>query len=173
MYLLKIRMRGRDVNADRNCEERAKSKPGQVMNRDTRLSDVLHVLLHMDRVDEPLTSDVLARSMGTNPAVFRRTMAGLRRAGLVSSDKGHGGGWKLARPLHQITLLGVYEALGRPTLFAIGNRSEHTDCLVEKNVNSIMAGTMAEAEALFAKRFGEITLDQIAPRVPVSLAVHA
>lgn len=143
------------------------------MNRDTRLSDVLHVLLHMDHVNEPLTSEVLARSMGTNPAVFRRTMAGLREEGFVRSDKGHGGGWQLARPLRQITLLAVYAALGRPNLFAIGNRSDHPGCLVEKNVNAVMAGTMAEAEALFEKRFGEITLDKIAPRKPVSALVHA
>ena len=84
------------------------------MNRDTRLSDVLHVLLHLGQVEEPVTSEVLARSMGTNPAVFRRTMAGLRKAGHVQSDKGHGGGWQLARPLRQISLLAVYEALGRP-----------------------------------------------------------
>ncbi len=142
------------------------------MNRDTRLSDVLHVLLHMDRVREPLTSDVLARSMGTNPAVFRRTMAGLRKAGIVSSDKGHGGGWKLTRPLSQITLLSVYEALGRPNLFAIGNRSRHPDCLVERNVNSVLSDTMAEAAALFHDRFGEITLEQIAPDHPVSALVH-
>jgi len=142
------------------------------MNRDTRLSDVLHVLLHMDQAEKPLTSEVLARSMGTNPAVFRRTMAGLREAGFVRSEKGHGGGWTLARPLGEITLLAVYQALGCPNLFSIGNRSQHTDCLVEKNVNSVVADTMAEATALFAKRFGEITLDQIAPDIGMSSQVH-
>lgn len=143
------------------------------MNRDTRLSDVLHVLVHMDQAKERVTSDVLARSMGTNPAVFRRTMAGLREAGLVRSEKGHGGGWQLARPLREISLLDVYEALGRPNLFAIGNRSEQAECLVEKNVNAAMMDTLAAAADMFATRFGEITLDQIAPRHPVSASVHA
>ena len=142
------------------------------MNRDTRLSDVLHVLLHMAQADEPLTSEVLARGMGTNPAVFRRTMAGLREAGFVVSERGHGGGWKLARPLRQITLLAVYDALGRPNLFSIGNRSRNPDCLVEQNVNAVVADTMAEATALFARRFGEITLDQIAPDIPIPIGVH-
>jgi DNA-binding IscR family transcriptional regulator len=133
------------------------------MNRDTRLSDVLHVLLHMGQVDEPLTSEVLAKSMGTNPAVFRRTMAGLREAGHVTSGKGHGGGWQLARRLDQITLLAVYEALGRPTLFAIGNRQQHPDCQVQQSVNTALLGTMADAEKLFIERFKEITLDQLVP----------
>lgn len=143
------------------------------MNRDTRLSDVLHVLLHMGQAKGLLTSDVLARSMGTNPAVFRRTMAGLREAGLVRSERGHGGGWQLARHLSEITLLDVYEALGRPNLFAIGNRSAHAKCLVEKNVNAVMVDTMAEAATFFATRFREITLDQIAPRDPAFASVHA
>ena len=142
------------------------------MNRDTRLSDVLHVLLHSGQVEQPVTSEVLARSMGTNPAVFRRTMAGLREAGFVKSEKGHGGGWRLARPLREITLLAVYEALSRPNLFAIGNRSRHPNCLIEKSVNAILVDTMAAAEALFATRFGEITLDQLVPRDAVSALVH-
>lgn len=133
------------------------------MNKDTRLSDVLHVLLHMAQVDEPLTSQVLSRSMRTNPAVFRRTMAGLRRAGYVKSGKGHGGGWQLARPLQQITLLAVYEALDRPTLFAIGSRSGHPDCMIEKNVNTALSDTMFRAESLLLERFEQITLDQLMP----------
>jgi len=133
------------------------------MNKDTRLSDVLHVLLHMAQVDQPLTSEVLAKSMGTNPAVFRRTMAGLREAGHVRSDKGHGGGWRLGRPLDQITLLAIYEALNRPRLFAIGYRSDQPDCLIEKNVNAALSETMAQAEALFIDRFGQVTLDQLSP----------
>ncbi|WMJ68918.1 Rrf2 family transcriptional regulator [Stenotrophomonas sp. 24(2023)] len=133
------------------------------MNKDTRLSDVLHVLLHLGHAREPITSEVLARSMGTNPAVFRRTMAGLREAGHVSSGKGHGGGWMLARPLSAITLLDVYTALGRPTLFAIGSRPAQPDCKVHKSVNAALAGTLAQAEALFVQRFGEVTLDSLMP----------
>src|SRR5690606_24674796 len=145
---------------------------GRKMNKDTRLSDVLHVLLHMGQFDEPLTSEVLARSMGTNPAVFRRTMAGMREAGYVKSGKGHGGGWPLARPLGKITLLAVYEALERPTLFAIGNRNEHPDCRVQNAVNAALSDTMAQAEALFMERFGQVTLDQLVPEQMASYSAR-
>ena len=133
------------------------------MNKDTRLSDVLHVLLHMGQVDRPLTSEVLAKSMGTNPAVFRRTMAGLRKAGHVTSGKGHGGGWQLARSLDQITMLAVYDALDRPTLFAMGNRNPSLGCKIQANVNALLSDTMAQAKALFLERFGQVTLDQLVP----------
>lgn len=133
------------------------------MNRDTRLSGVLHVLIHLGRVEKPLTSEMLAKTMGTNPAVFRRTMAGIRNAGIVHSEKGHGGGWTLIRPLADLTLLEVYTALGETTLFAIGNRNERPNCKIESAVNVALAETMVEAQTLLTKRFGQITLDQIAP----------
>ena len=47
------------------------------MIHDTRLSGVLHVLLHMAEHDGPVTSETLARAMSTNPVVIRRIMAGL------------------------------------------------------------------------------------------------
>jgi Rrf2 family protein len=134
------------------------------MNKDTRLSDVLHVLLHLGQVKEPMTSEVLAKSMGTNPAVFRRTMAGLREAGYVSAEKGHGGGWLLARPLDKISLLDVYVALGRPSLFAFGNRDGNPDCQVQERVNTVLIDTMAQAEALFIQRFSDVSLAELAPK---------
>ncbi|MEW6255078.1 MAG: Rrf2 family transcriptional regulator [Pseudomonadota bacterium] len=140
------------------------------MNKDTRISDVVHVLLHMAQKDGPVTSEILARSMGTHPAVFRRTMAGLRRAGYVQSGKGHGGGWTLAIPLQQITLLNVYDALDRPTLFAIGSRSDHPECRIEMQVGLALSGTLRRAEELLLERFGQVTLDQLLPPRPDPLA---
>ena len=66
------------------------------MRCDCRLSGVLHVLLHMAEQQGPVTSEVLAKAMDTNPVVIRRIMAGLRDRGYVRSEKGHGGGWTLA-----------------------------------------------------------------------------
>jgi Rrf2 family protein len=133
------------------------------MNKDQRLSDVLHVLLHLGQAEGPITSDILAKALGTNPAVFRRTMARLRKAGYVRSSKGHGGGWTIACPLSEITFMDVYEALGRPGLFAIGSRTDQPNCLVERNVNAALAETMTQAEKLLTGRFSQITLDQLLP----------
>ena len=118
------------------------------MRRDSRLSGVLHVLLHMAEHPGPMTSKMLARAMGTNPVVIRRLMAGLRERGFVQSEKGHGGGWTIACDLATVTLLDVYEALGRPELLAIGNRTEAPGCLVEQAVNAALGDAFDEAEAL-------------------------
>lgn len=122
------------------------------------MSGVLHVLLHMAETGGPVTSEAMARAMQTNPVVVRRTMAGLRDMGFVRSEKGHGGGWTMARDLASITLRDVYTALGAPEPFALGHRTESPGCLVEQAVNAALDGAFRDAEALLLERFGEVTL---------------
>lgn len=128
------------------------------MSQNSRLSDVLHVLLHMAHVSGPVTSEVLAKAMNTHPVVLRRIMAGLRDHGYVHSEKGHGGGWTLARDLSEITLRDIYLALGSPAVFTLGNRSDAPDCLIEKAVNSHLDKALDEARQVLISRFGDVTL---------------
>ena len=132
------------------------------MKRDSRLSSVLHALLHMSQSNGPVTSDTLAQCLGTNPVVVRRTMGYLREAGIVTSDRGHAGGWRIHVDLGLITLRQLHEALGEPAMFAIGNRNENPQCLVEQSVNAALEDTFNEAEALLLKRFSELTLADLA-----------
>jgi DNA-binding IscR family transcriptional regulator len=131
------------------------------MKQDSKLSGVLHVLLHMAEVEGPVTSDTMAKAMQTNPVVIRRIMAGLRDAGFVRSEKGHGGGWTIARDLASITLRDVYGALGEPELFAMGNRTEAPGCLVEQAVNGALNDAFRDAEALLLDRFNAVTLAEL------------
>ncbi len=128
------------------------------MKKDSRLSGVLHVLLHLAEHPTPMTSESLAKAMDTNPVVIRRIMAGLREQGYVRSEKGHGGGWMLTCDLQKITLRDIYMALGSPSLLAIGSRTEAPTCLVEQAVNAALNKTFQDAETLLLSRFGEVTL---------------
>ncbi|QDE66981.1 transcriptional regulator [Myxococcus xanthus] len=118
------------------------------MRRDSRLSVALHVLLHMEDMGPVVTSEAMGRLLKANPVVVRRTMAGLRDAGILTSVKGHGGGWSLARTLDTVTLGDVYEALGTPTLFSIGPHDESPGCLVEQAVNDALGKALDQAAAL-------------------------
>lgn len=132
------------------------------MKRDSRLSAVLHALLHMAEHGHPMTSEALAQCMSTHPVVVRRTMGLLREAGLVQSARGHDGGWTLSADLGAVTLRQLYEALGEPTVFAIGHRSESPQCLVEQAVNAALGSAFDEAEALLLERFAGVTLASLA-----------
>lgn len=132
------------------------------MRQDSRLSRMLHVLLHMNGRQEPLSSDVIAGLLGINPGVVRRTMGDLRKAGLVGAAKGHGGGWTLALPLDQISLLAVYQALGEPTLFALGPTIDSPACRLERSANTSLQQGLAKASDAFTSYLDKVTLADLA-----------
>ncbi|OJG00263.1 RrF2 family transcriptional regulator [Pararhizobium antarcticum] len=142
------------------------------MKRNSRLSAVLHALLHMAERGAPMTSDELAVCLQTNPVVVRRTMAGLRDVGLVTSGRGHGGGWALARPLEAVTMRDIYSALGEPMLFQMGNATESPGCLVEQAVNHALDDAFRDAEAMLIARLGEVTLAMLAQDFKRRFAEH-
>lgn len=132
------------------------------MRKDSRLSRVLHVLVHLEAIERPVTSEEMAEMISTNAVVVRRTMALLRKANYVTSTKGHHGGWQLAKPLASITLLDIHHALGESSIFTIGLTDEHSQCVIEQAVNAALKDVMNEAETLMLQRFGQITLDKLA-----------
>ncbi len=146
------------------------------MKRDDRLSNTLHALLHMAdhqaATGAPMTSEMLAACLSTNPVVVRRTMAGLREMGLVTSERGHGGGWRLARDLKEVTLLKVAEALGETTLLATPKLVDHEGCLVEAAVTDALAEAHAAANALLVARLAEVTLADLADDFRRRMAAH-
>lgn len=147
------------------------------MKRSSRISVALHLLAHMAaKPEDPVVSEALAAWADTNPVVIRRTFAGLRDAGILSSAKGAGGGWRLARPADRITLAQIQAALGE-TLVAFDLAEESPGCLVERAVNDTLADVRREVEELLAQRLSHITLADLAADVArrggVSLEIHS
>lgn len=104
--------------------------------------------------------------LDANPVVIRRTMSGLRDSGYVRSEKGHGGGWTLVRPLEELTLLDIYRAVGEPSVFAIGPAYDMPGCVIEQAVNATLKGVFEDAERLLLERFASVTLADIAKGFP-------
>jgi DNA-binding IscR family transcriptional regulator len=142
------------------------------MRRDSRLSGVLHVLLHMAESGAPMTSEALAKAMMTNPVVVRRLMGTLRDAGFVASERGPGGGWVISADLDTVSLRDIYDALGAPEPFAMSNRTEAPGCLVEQAVNAALTDAFRDAEALLLERFAQVTLAQLARDFHRRFATH-
>ncbi len=138
------------------------------MSRSSRFSVALHVLTHLVDAPEPQTSEQLAACVGTNAVVVRRTLAGLREAGLVASARGAGGGWSLARGPADITLRDIHAALGERLLIAVdvaGPGGPGGACRIQQAVSGTLDEFLDDAEALLAARLGRITLAGLAERV--------
>lgn len=86
----------------------------------------------------------------------------LRDAGLVGAMRGHAGGWHISADLSSVSLRQLHEALGEPAVFAIGNRNEAPDCLVEQAVNAALDQAFRDAEALLLERFAKVSLADLA-----------
>lgn len=119
-----------------------------------------------------MTSEEMAACAGTNPVVIRRTFAGLRKAGIVTSAKGHHGGWRLGRSLADVSLSQIQEALDEPVL-ALPPAAESPGCLVEQAVNRQLDQAVLEANQVLARRLATISLADLAAEIgPMRRSVH-
>jgi Rrf2 family protein len=110
----------------------------------------------------PVTSTILARSIHTNPVVIRRVVSDLRRAGLVASRRGAGGGVSLARPASKISLRCVWEALeGRELLFARHPSGPNPACLTGRCVADSLEELYGRAEAALKASLARVTLAEL------------
>lgn len=129
----------------------------------SRFSLAVHVLalLAIEGRAEPLTSDFLANSAGTNPVVIRRILSQLRKAGLVSVQAGCAGGARLAQRSETITLLDVYTAVGEIEPFVLGSRTPDPECITGRNLQPVLSGVYKQAEQAMALFLQGITIAQI------------
>jgi len=119
------------------------------------------VLVHLACDEGIYTSQQLAEMLDTNPVLVRRSMAGLREAGYVRSEKGHNGGWSLSCDPTQITLLDIYKAVGITHLYHLGINRDDPHCLIENTVNDELEDALKQAETLLMSRLNEITLSHL------------
>ncbi len=84
----------------------------------------LRALLSLAVAGVPQTAETLAADQGLPPRFLGAILADLRRSGLVSSQRGAEGGYRLARDASDITLADVIRALDGPLAEVRGFRPE-------------------------------------------------
>lgn len=135
------------------------------MKTDERLARMLHVLVHMGLLGGKETSETIAQMLNTNPVVVRRTLGELREHGIVESEGGRGGGWKLIKPLDEITVLDVQRALREGSLLPAPVSRDHPTCPVEQASNALLERAHAAAESVLLEQYAATTLADIAATV--------
>ncbi|MEM8651787.1 MAG: Rrf2 family transcriptional regulator [Pseudomonadota bacterium] len=131
------------------------------MKRNSRLSLALHTLGHMAAEPEKLqTSADIASHAGTNPVVVRRVLGKLRKAGLLTSEKGHSGGWRLTRAPREISLADVYLALDERLIPTNEVESEH-HCSLEHALHRQVATVMEDIERDLVERLSATTIADV------------
>jgi Rrf2 family protein len=86
----------------------------------------LRALLALTATGSARTAEALAAEQSLPPRFLGAILADLRRAGLVASQRGSEGGYRLARPAAEVTVAEVIRALDGPLAEVRGHRPEAT-----------------------------------------------
>lgn len=89
------------------------------MNISARCEYACRALVELARVQhiaEPLASQVIAERRQVPEKYLVHILLQLKRAGLVQSVRGAQGGYRLARPAEEISLLEIVEAIDGPVM---------------------------------------------------------
>ncbi len=122
---------------------------------------VLSVLsLHADEAISSetlaISSETLAHSVNTNAVVIRRLLTELAKADIIETQRGPGGGSKLARPAGAISLLEIHRAVAGE----VGSFGEHPNtpaqCCpvgheIERVLEDVRARTCRAVEIEYSK----------------------
>ena len=109
--------------------------------------------------DEYVSSETLAKTVATNPAVVRRILQALKRAGLVKSQGGVYGGTMLAVEPKKITLLDVYDAVEEAQAGQI--HEGHPNCSIAQTIRQVVPGILDGVEAARRDSLQKFTIAEL------------
>lgn len=141
------------------------------MPSSTRFAVATHILafLASDR-ETAKSSEIIASSIQTNPAVVRRLLGELSKAGLTRSQLGKGGGAFLAKGPKKITLLDIYRAVEDPALVAMHRSQPSEACAIGRNIQPALKAVTAEAEQAFFDALAKHSLKDLVKTIKVAAA---
>jgi DNA-binding IscR family transcriptional regulator len=133
------------------------------MSISSRFAVGVHILTLIDfNKDGVSSSEYLAGSVNTNPALIRKITGMLKKAGLVEVHPGIAGA-KLARDLSDITLLDVYKAVDvvqDNELFSV-HENPNPACPVGRNIQNTIGPLFSVAQTALEKALGNVTIEDV------------
>lgn len=121
---------------------------------------VLSVLAH--NTGEAFTSETLAATVNTNPVVIRRLLLELKEAKLVETQRGPGGGAKLARPAREISLAQIYRAVsGEFQMFGEHPNPPAQCCPVGRGIKTVLESVAAKAAQCIEEQYAAMSLADV------------
>ena len=135
------------------------------MQISSRFTIAVHILICIEtfKDDYKITSDFLASSVNVNPVVIRRLLQQLKKAGIINVKRGSGGAY-IEKPLDEITLLDVYnavECIDNGDLFHF-HENPNSRCPVGRNIHSVLDRRLDSIQQAMEREMSSVTLQDIA-----------
>ncbi len=126
----------------------------------------VHALIYIDHAGGVQSSEQLAENICINPARVRKIMAKLKKAGLVETREGVGGGYSFPGTLEDTSLLTLAEAVearfvspGKPS----GNMD--MDCRIASGIGTVMEDLCDRLDEECRERLSTVTLANVATKL--------
>ena len=126
---------------------------------DTKFSVAVHILILISESPNPLTSDQMAGSVGTNASYIRKILALLKKAEIVDGHRGISG-YSLTVAPEQLTLLQIYQAVMEESdihLLDI-HQNPSDQCIVGRHIRPALTEMFTDIEDAFARSLAGKTL---------------
>lgn len=119
----------------------------------------IRALLTLANSTGSVSAEHLAEEQGLPPRFLGAILSDLRRAGLVTSQRGSEGGFKLARPASQISIADALRAISGPMAGVRGMRPE---TLVYDGAATSLKDVWVAVRASLRNLLEHVTLEQVA-----------
>lgn len=128
---------------------------------DTRFSSAIHALIMISEADTPMTSELIAESVGTNASYIRKVIGLLKKQGIIRSSQGVSG-FSLQIPPEQLTLYTIYRATHETEEVHIFDLHQNPNdrCIVGRHIRPTLTHMFRGIEKQAEQELKQTTLAQ-------------
>lgn len=128
---------------------------------DTRFSSAIHALIMISEADTPMTSELIAESVGTNASYIRKVIGLLKKQGIIRSSQGVSG-FSLQIPPEQLTLYTIYRAIHETEEVHIFDLHQNPNdrCIVGRHIRPTLTHMFRGIEKQAEQELKQTTLAQ-------------
>ncbi len=114
---------------------------------DTRFSSAIHTLILIAASDEPMTSEDIAESVGTNASYIRKIIGSLKKKDIIESHRGISG-CALKPKAEELTLLQIYQAVNETEAIGLFDLHQNPNdrCVVGRHIKPVLTDMFMEME---------------------------
>ncbi len=126
---------------------------------DTRFSSAIHTLILISEAETPMTSEEIAKSVGTNASYIRKVTSLLKRKGIIESRRGVSG-FQLLIPPRKLLLYDIYLAVSETDQVHVFDLHQNPSdrCIVGKHIRPVLSEVFRSVEEKAEQELKNTTL---------------
>ena len=126
---------------------------------DTRFSSAIHMLILIAGSEEPLSSEMIASSVGTNPSYIRKVTGLLKKQGILDSRQGMRG-FSLVIPPEELSLYMIYQAIAETDEVHVFDlhQNPNDECILGRHIRPVLSEIFREIEKKAEEELKQTTL---------------